>query len=170
MFLLVARALWEIRSQRLYRATHDRFEDYVFDRFRFTRQHAYRYVQASEVEAALRSMSPVGDIKLPTSERAFRELARIDGGEARMKTLELAVNDAEDGDPTSAEIRQAAVKLGFAKAAVPKPARIDSDIIRRVAQLRSAITASASKEVLLDLLKALDESVQNLAICQKSGS
>jgi hypothetical protein len=46
VFLIVGAALCRIKSERLYRATHDRFEDYVFARFRFTRQHAYRFIQA----------------------------------------------------------------------------------------------------------------------------
>lgn len=57
-FIRVGRALSVIRDSRLYRATHDTFEDYCRERWGWSRQHATRQIQAAEVASTL---SPIGD-------------------------------------------------------------------------------------------------------------
>jgi hypothetical protein len=66
IFLEVANALHEIHSRKLYRETHATFEAYVTERWGFSRQHAYRLLQARQVI----EMSPRGD--KPKTEREAR--------------------------------------------------------------------------------------------------
>lgn len=68
-------ALAEIRDQRLYRATYATFDEYLAERWHFTRQHAGRLIQAAEVTQIL---EPVG--YMPENEhqaRQARDAARI---------------------------------------------------------------------------------------------
>lgn len=69
-FLAVGRALTEIRDRRLYRERFGTFEEYVRDRWNFSRRHAYHLIAAVQVahdeEAAGRPA--------PTSERSARRL------------------------------------------------------------------------------------------------
>lgn len=54
-FIEVGRALMEIRDRRLYRETHATFEAYCGERWGWTRQHAYRHIDAAQVAGALSS-------------------------------------------------------------------------------------------------------------------
>lgn len=66
-FVDVGLALMEIRDRRLYRETHDRFEDYCRERWGFSRSYAHRVIEASEVA----EMLPIGN------EAQARELAPL---------------------------------------------------------------------------------------------
>jgi hypothetical protein len=92
-FIEVGRALERIRDQRLYRESHNTFEDYCKDRWGITRAHAYRQIEAAQITKQL--VSPNGghaddeqpqlrearvtcpDILPPASERVARELAPL---------------------------------------------------------------------------------------------
>jgi hypothetical protein len=67
-FAAAGKALQVIRDARLYRATHDTFEDYADQRWDMSRAQAYRLIEAWPLAARL---SPLGD-KL--NERQVREL------------------------------------------------------------------------------------------------
>ena len=71
-FVEVGLALCDVRDRRLYRATHQTFEDYCRDRWGIGRAHAYRLVAAAEVAE---EMSPHGDT--PTTEAQARALQRL---------------------------------------------------------------------------------------------
>lgn len=73
-FREVGAALTEIRDARLYRGTHDTFEDYLSARWAMQRAQAYRLIEASAVVGGL---SPIGDTPLPATESQARELARV---------------------------------------------------------------------------------------------
>jgi hypothetical protein len=60
-FLAVGLAQKRIRDQRLYRADHRTFEQYVAERWEFSRPRAYELCAASEVVADL---SGIPDIRL----------------------------------------------------------------------------------------------------------
>src|SRR5579859_5415921 len=72
-FLEVGKALVEIAESRLYRATHSSFRDYCRDKWGMSREHAYRFVRASEAVASL----PAECGQLVTVESQARELALI---------------------------------------------------------------------------------------------
>lgn len=67
-FIRVGEALAEIRDRRLYRVEHCTFEDYCRARWGWSRQHAYRQIQAAEVA---RQMSPMGDTVPATCYRTW---------------------------------------------------------------------------------------------------
>lgn len=72
-FYEVGAALCAIRDGRLYRQTHDTFEDYCRDRWNISRVHAHRLISANEVREEL---LPIGNI-LPTNESQARALASV---------------------------------------------------------------------------------------------
>lgn len=101
-FIEVGQALASIRDNRLYRATHQTFEDYAVERWSLSRAHAYRMIAAAEV------VSPIGDtdLPMPANEGQARELAKVpepDRAEVWRDTVERT-----DGKPTAAAVRQAA--------------------------------------------------------------
>ena len=101
-FVAVGGALLQIREQRLYRETHESFETYCRERWSFSRQHAYRLIDASTV---MRDLSPIGDsgkaavaAMLPANEAQARALARIDPDQ-RPEVWQQIVKTAVRQDP-----------------------------------------------------------------------
>jgi hypothetical protein len=70
-FYDVGSALGEINESRLYREGFDSFEDYLEERWGFSRSYAYRYIEAATVVDML---SPIGDMR-PSNEAQCRALA-----------------------------------------------------------------------------------------------
>jgi len=75
----VGNALSEIRESRLYRETHDTFEDYCRERWGRSRAHAYRQMDAVWTAEVL---SPIGDIANEAQAREIAPLVREDEREA----------------------------------------------------------------------------------------
>jgi len=73
-FVEVGSALETIRDKRLYRAEHASFEIYLQERWRISRSYAYRQIEAAQVVG---TVSPMGDIPAPASERVTRELGPL---------------------------------------------------------------------------------------------
>jgi hypothetical protein len=82
-FVEVGQALLEIRDQRLYRATHTTFEQYLAERWHMARRTGYAYIDAAAVAANLPSSA-----KLNVSQAA--ELARLSPEEQRDLAREVA--------------------------------------------------------------------------------
>ena len=99
-FVEVGTALSLIRDNRLYRGTHQTFEDYCRERWNLSRPRAYELMTAAEV------VSGMPDTDRPTNARQAVELARVPA-EERAEVWQAA-NDATDGKPTAAAIRAAA--------------------------------------------------------------
>ncbi|MGP4030203.1 hypothetical protein [Actinomadura sp. 3N407] len=79
-FWAAGKALQTIRDARLYRATHDTFEDYVETRWQMGRSYAYRLIQAWPLAEAL---SPIGDTTLNEAQiRALLPFASQHGQDA----------------------------------------------------------------------------------------
>ena len=75
-FTDTALALMEINTQRLYRPKT--WEDYLKDRWRLSRAHGNRFLDAAAIIQHVGKMSPKGDIsRLPQNERAYRMLAAL---------------------------------------------------------------------------------------------
>ncbi len=82
-FLVAARALREINERRLYRESYPTFEDYVRDRFDFTKRLAYYYIDAAKVADNLFQ----GELKvhiMPTSETQLRPLKSLPSEQQRV--------------------------------------------------------------------------------------
>ena len=106
-FLEVGKALMEINERKLYRETHGTFEAFVSERFGISRAHAYRMIEAAEVESELSPIwrqTPIAtEIK---TEGQFRELAKV-GTEALPDIVEkiAAKCEAEGCRPTAKVIK-----------------------------------------------------------------
>lgn len=96
----IGQALTAIRDQRLYRETHSTFEAYCQERWGISRSYAHRQIEAAEVAALL----PMGNT-LP--ERQARELAPLRGDPDQLREVWDRANEATNGEPTAAAIRQA---------------------------------------------------------------
>lgn len=88
-----------IRGKRLYRADYATFQEYLFERWGYTRQHASRLIDAAEVVTIL---SPIGDI--PANEAQARELVGLTPEQTRL-AWEVVRQTAPDGKETAAHIR-----------------------------------------------------------------
>ena len=100
-FVDVGAALKDIRENELYRGSFKSFEDYVSKRWNWTRQHAYRQINAAITVAQLND-NPAIDI-LPKNERQVRPLAKLhpeDRSDAWQQVL-----DESDGQPTEAVVQ-----------------------------------------------------------------
>lgn len=111
-FVEVGEALQEIRDSRLYRETHGTFEDYCRERWGFSRIHAFRLVQASQVSRAL----PTGNIP---NERVARELAPLRDDPEALAAAWVAATEATP-DPSPADVRRAVAHLRADGEPMPK--------------------------------------------------
>lgn len=101
----VGEALLLIRSKRLYRADYATFQEYLFDRWGYTRQHASRLIDAAEVVTIL---SPIGDI--PSNEAQARELVGLTPDQTRL-AWEVVKQTAPDGKETAAHVKSVVTVL-----------------------------------------------------------
>ncbi len=113
-FWQVGTALLEIREQRLYRAGHRTFEEYLRVRWNVGSSQGYRLMAASEVVSGLvnnlmDNLSPNGEVdpRLPQSEAQARPLAGLPP-EARSAAWAAAVTAADGRQPTAADVEAAA--------------------------------------------------------------
>lgn len=127
-FTDTALALMEINTQRLYRPKT--WEDYLKDRWRLSRAHGNRFLDAAAIIQHVGKMSPKGDIsRLPQNERAYRMLAALtreadEPGKAQIKVLKAAAENTVDApDIGAADILEAAVKVEIARKPVNKSKR-----------------------------------------------
>lgn len=115
-FMAAAEALVAIRDQKLYRQTHDNFEDYCQERWGFTANYARRQITAAEVATQLKSENvPVGTL----SERVLREVSNVPK-EKRLEVLDKATQ-ASKGKPTAKAIKEAKESSGLGRVPYGKP-------------------------------------------------
>ncbi|OWY65853.1 hypothetical protein B7486_39785 [cyanobacterium TDX16] len=99
-------ALKLLRDLRLYRSTHETFEEYAKDRFGYNRAHAYRLINAATVLENLsltnrqEEMSPNWRQKMPSSESQCRELAKL-SAEKQPKAWKKVLSVSGDKAPTA---------------------------------------------------------------------
>ena len=92
----LGQALATIADKKLYRETHDNFDDYCRERFDFGDKHGYRVIKDYKAVAEL---SPIGEKKiLPATESQARELASIPNLAQRQAVWEQVVTAAVAGD------------------------------------------------------------------------
>lgn len=105
-FVEVGTALAEIRDSRIYRATFKTFEDYCQDRWGFTKQTAYQFIEGAEVAVNLKSHNCDS---LPSNQGQTRPLAKLPAEQqpaAWERAQEIA---AEESKPVAARHVEAAV-------------------------------------------------------------
>ena len=107
-YIDVGSALEEIRARKLYRGAHATFEDYCRDRWKISRIHAHRLIQAAELAA---NLLPMGNIP-PDNERQARALAHLPPA---YQAAVLEMVRAEKGDDYTADDLSAAAKLHVAR-------------------------------------------------------
>ena len=78
-FIEVGEALSEIRDAKLYRDSHERFEDYCRAKLQYQKSQAYRLMDAARV---VRLISPIGEVSVdgvtrPTCEAQVRPLVAL---------------------------------------------------------------------------------------------
>lgn len=169
-FLEVGAALREIRDERLYEASKfgngQTFEAYAFRRFGLSRSHAYRSIDAADVQDAL---SPTGD-KLP-SESVARALVALKGEpEKLLETWKRAQQWRRGWGPITARIvaKEVARTLAIApqKASNGTPSRArpasPSPLVTRLRDLwdssiggHGRVMDRAAIDELIDLLNEL---------------
>lgn len=102
-FVEVGEALLRIKEGKLYKATHGTWNEYVRERWGFSRVQAHRLIAASDVVADIK-MLPIGNI-LPTSESQVRPLAVLPK-EQQADAWVAAVKLAPKGEPTAKHVKQ----------------------------------------------------------------
>jgi hypothetical protein len=100
-FVDVGNALAAIRDGSLHRQTHERFDDYLKDKWSLSRTHAYRLIDAADVA----TNSPVGNEIV--HEGLARVLARVPKKQHR-KVMREAKKISGGDVPTAAELQRAA--------------------------------------------------------------
>ncbi len=104
-FFDVGNALAEIRSQRLYRTTHDTFEAYCNDRWGMSRSYASRVIGAADVVSNLLPIGNKGQ-PMPATESQARPLVGLEPKKQR-KVWRTAIKKAGEGRVTAAAVKQA---------------------------------------------------------------
>jgi len=109
-FMDVGNALRAIRDDRLYRDGYKSFEEYVKERWGWGKAHAYRMIQAAEVDE---NLSPIGDAK-PKNEAQLREVAKAPV-EHQAAVVEAAAAKAaeENREPTAKDYKAAVDELQY---------------------------------------------------------
>jgi hypothetical protein len=159
-FLQVGEALLRIRDRRLYRGNHETFEAFCREKFRFSRPHASRLLNAASVVQALaqeerwKPLSPTGDMMLPDSERQVRALLTIESKDrpaAWLQAVELA-----GGGPVTAPLPKEAL-APFKKTVVrrsrsrltPMAPIANGKLLRLLAVTERAVRDGDSKDIVL---------------------
>lgn len=93
-FVTVASALLEIRSRRLYRATHTRFEEYARDRFGLAPRTSYGYIEAAGVLKNLPSKAEERDSLTLSHLRALAPLTPEEQRQLAPTVSEMSVVEA----------------------------------------------------------------------------
>lgn len=106
-FQEAVKALKELRDKKLYRSTHQTFEDYVVGRFGMQRAHAYRLINAAVV---IENLSPIGDI-LPMNESQCREIAKLPSFEQQRKAWRQTLVGTGGKMPTTKQVKDIVERL-----------------------------------------------------------
>lgn len=98
-FVETGNALLAVSDQRLYRATHSTFKDYVQEKWNMSVSRAYQLCEAAEI---VRSCPPL--VESPLNERQVRELGKV----PEDKREEVLAKATRKGKVTANTIKEAA--------------------------------------------------------------
>jgi len=99
-FYEVGCALAAIRDSRLYRETHDNFEEYCRDRWDMSRPRAYQLVESASVKE---NLSTIVDIQ-PVNEAQTRPLTKLGTKQLQQEAWQKVVETAPDGKVTARHV------------------------------------------------------------------
>jgi len=158
-FIEVGGALMSIRDSRLYRATHDTFEDYCRERWGWSHRHVNRQIQAAEIAGRMGPMGPK-----PDNERQVRPLAELEP-EEQAAAWDEAVKTARPGRVTEKHVRGVVEKRR--KLDPERQARVDefnARMRRRDAEAKEtqASNPGESLEDIDDVLRRADAYLKEL--------
>ena len=108
-FVNVGSALQRIRDERLYKASHPKFEEYCKARWKFSVKHAYRLITAATIMEQLKAgKGRVSPESLPTREAQVRPLAQLIGVRRcnPVRIWKDALKETEGKAPTAALISE----------------------------------------------------------------
>ncbi len=108
-FYEAGRALKQLRDRRLYRNTHDTFENYCRERFSYNRSRSYQLIDAATVVDNLQECPPMVDI-LPTTERQVRALVSLEPSQQR-ECWKEAVEEAGGKAPSGNVVKSIVDKI-----------------------------------------------------------
>lgn len=100
-------ALRKLRDKRLYRSTHRTFEEYVKERFGYSRISAHYRIAAVDV---IDNLLTIGEQILPTSERQVRDLASLNPS-MQCQVWQKAVEQADGKVPSSRIVKDIVQRL-----------------------------------------------------------
>jgi hypothetical protein len=145
-------AAHEIRERKLFRETHDVFEEYMKDRFGLARRTAFQYAKSGRTYALVRNCALVET--MPTNECQIRPLSKL-SDEAAPVGWKKAVETVPDGTPTGAHVSRIVAEM------------LGSQVRRRAQGEKSKVDQSnAIPEPLKNLVFQLIEQVQNVRLKQ----
>jgi len=107
-FYRVGCALAKIRDSRLYRQTHDTFEEYCKDRLDMSLNYSERLMISAKVFENIKSL-PMG--RVPANERQARPLTKLATAEAQREAWETVVETAPEGKITAKHIASVIKKI-----------------------------------------------------------
>src|SRR5882724_9373947 len=122
-FLQVGQALMSIRDKRLYRETHNSFEDWCQESYGWTSRRAWQYISAAQTMKNLERPAPDGNLSttfmLPASEAQVRPLVALPPEEQR---------------------------AAWAEAVATSPGRLTKRHVEAVVRARRGVSAAAPPE------------------------
>lgn len=101
-FTATGEALREVRDARLYRATHDTFEEYCREQWGFGRTYAHELIHAA---AAAQIVSTIEDAPEPRNAGVARELALLRDDPEELRRTWAEATEAHGDSPTAAQVR-----------------------------------------------------------------
>lgn len=107
-FVEVGTALMQIREERLYRASHDTFENYCRERWGFGRDRGEQLIRAAEVVTL---MPTIVGIPAIANEAQARALGPVRNEPEKMVQALTSAAEAAGGTPTAADIAEAVADL-----------------------------------------------------------
>lgn len=120
-FSAAGKALRELRDRKLYRNSHQTFEEYCKDRFSYNRSRSYQLIDAADVVDNLEECPQFVDI-LPTAEGQVRPLTKLEA-EEQVSCWQEAV-EAAGGKVPSGRIVKSIVDKLREKTNLPNPYRL----------------------------------------------
>lgn len=137
-------SLRELRDRRLYRSTHNTFEQYCRERFGFQRRHSYQLIDAAGVIENLcaigahENLGINGAQVLPTSERQVRPLTALEPDKQR-EVWQQAVNKAGGQVPSGRIVKGIVERLKERGTTPPPMPYSDGDVVEIRAGVNSAL-------------------------------
>jgi len=164
-FFEVGFALCQIREKKLYRKTHDTFEDYCKDRWDMSRDYAYKQISAASVVQNVDQ-----GIQKPESERQARPLTKLPP-EQQSTAWQKAVETAPEGKITARHVEKtvreiigdpAGKIIKSTREKINKDGLIEDDFrdafngfIGAIQNARAAKWKTTSKEAVIKILQSL---------------